>query len=1027
MDQKTTELDIRQQEKLQIALSEADYVLTKNYQYDLPNCPVLKPSEEFIKRDITKYTRLFKIDRIAYDKNEDNLAKLSNVYNALSAVGGSVIIIIDSDDEGLDFYIGTKTENEQDIHIAYKTLEKSLLGNFPGCVIKNLKNRKIKETISKAFEYRNENSSEEDRAISSVSGVSNLRNISGNKDKHEFTQGIEKLIDSMMGETYTAVLIADPVPQNQIDVIRKGYEQLYTKLMPFSGAELSVSQTQGDTFTESLTNGISDTVSESLTKSQSHSHTSSHSTSSTSTVGVAFIASASYSTSTTDTESDTYTSGTAETKGESHTDSYSKSLSSAISTGESKSVQIKTEEKSITSLLERIDIQLERLSECGDLGMWNCSAYFIADDVQISKTAASNYQALIRGENSSIEAITINTWSQSEDNQKQQNYEYISEYLHQLCHPEIFIGENLPIVTPTSLVSSAELTIQAGIPQKSISGMAVAHYAAFGREVQSQDECSDSSIYLGNIFHMGIKESKKVLIDSRSLTSHTFITGSTGSGKSNTVYQIISELEKEKIPFLVIEPAKGEYKNIFGNQQNVKVFGTNPKKTQLLKINPFKFPSDVHVLEHIDRLIEIFNVCWPMYAAMPAVLKDAVERAYINVGWDFETSENKNKIPLYPTFEDVLTELHRVIDESDYSLELKGNYAGALVTRVKSLTTGLNGQIFTCNEVNNHELFDSNTIIDLSRVASSETKALIMGILVMRLQEHRMSEGGMNKPLRHITVLEEAHHLLKRTSTEQTSEGSNLLGKSVEMLSQSIAEMRTYGEGFIIADQSPNMLDMSVIRNTNTKIILRLPDMSDRELCGRAANLNDEQLIELAKLPTGVAAVYQNNWIEPVLCKVENFDASESEYTYTPSVVIDSDIKLKESLVRCLLSEFTNKKVEYSIDDMCQRVINSNFSSYTKLTVMDAIKTEHRNISDVCNAVSSLFHTSNMLKDAYCANNVWEWNDRILKSVGYDFNTLGVEYSISVLNCLLKQKSIENPALDDMYRKWIGIMKVGEK
>ena len=108
-------------------------------------------------------------------------------------------------------------------------------------------------------------------------------------------------------------------------------------------------------------------------------------------------------------------------------------------------------------------------------------------------------------------------------------------------------------------------------------------------------------------------------------------------------------------------------------------------------------------------------------------------------------------------------------------------------------------------------------------------------------------------------MLEEAHNLLKRTSTEQPVEGANLIGKSVEMLSNAIAEMRTYGEGFIIADQAPGLLDMAAIRNTNTKIVMRLPDLSDRELVGRAANLDDDQIIELARLPNGVAAIYQND------------------------------------------------------------------------------------------------------------------------------------------------------------------------
>ena len=142
--------------------------------------------------------------------------------------------------------------------------------------------------------------------------------------------------------------------------------------------------------------------------------------------------------------------------------------------------------------------------------------------------------------------------------------------------------------------------------------------------------------------------------------------------------------------------------------------------------------------------------------------------------------------------------------------------------------------------------------------------------------------AGANRPnsgLQHITVLEEAHNLLRRTSTEQSQESSNLQGKSVEMLTNAIAEMRTYGEGFLIADQSPGLLDMAVIRNTNTKLILRLPDEGDRLLVGKAAGLNDDQIVELSRLDTGVAAVYQNHWLEPVLCKVEHFKG-EKPYEY---------------------------------------------------------------------------------------------------------------------------------------------------
>lgn len=266
-------------------------------------------------------------------------------------------------------------------------------------------------------------------------------------------------------------------------------------------------------------------------------------------------------------------------------------------------------------------------------------------------------------------------------------------------------------------------------------------------------------------------------------------------------------LDSQKVKFLVVEPAKGEYKNVFGGRKNVSVYGTNARKMPLLRLNPLALPEDTHVLEHIDRLVEIFNACWPMYAAMPAVLKDAVERAYINCGWNL--TDSSSAAHTFPTFVDLMNVLPDVVKQSGYSADTQNDYIGALFTRIKSLTNGINGQIFCSKEeISADNLFDENVIVDLSRVGSMETKSLLMGVLVLKLQ------------------------------------------------------------------------DPSVIRNTNTKIIMRLPDGGDRELVGKAASLNDDQIIELAKLPLGVAAVYQNDWLEPVLCRIKRFEG-EQPYEYT--------------------------------------------------------------------------------------------------------------------------------------------------
>jgi hypothetical protein len=252
--------------------------------------------------------------------------------------------------------------------------------------------------------------------------------------------------------------------------------------------------------------------------------------------------------------------------------------------------------------------------------------------------------------------------------------------------------------------------------------------------------------------------------------------------------------------------------------------------------------------------------------------------------------------------------------------------------------------IFTSDDLDDSELFDENVIVDLSRVGSPETKALIMGILVLKLQEHRVAcSEGSNSELRHVTVLEEAHNLLKRTSTEQSSETSNLLGKSVEMLANSIAEMRTYGEGFIIADQSPGLLDMSVIRNTNTKIIMRLPDFSDRELVGKAAGLNDAQIVELSKLPCGVAAVYQNDWISPVLCKVDKPELEEKEYEEPTAYPEKKDEHL---LFNLLDSKFRAKLDDLTFEEAFRKtVVHSSVPTEEKVKLLDYLAVKERSES----------------------------------------------------------------------------------
>ena len=947
-------------------LTLADHLVYKKYLTELQNYGMVELSQKMLEvQDPAQCIRMFQLKKLTLKKGEDMFQKLSTVYYSSMAQGCSLAVMIDvpEGNAGANIYLGVREDplkqsmKSRKLEISSKALQKVLLSNFPGSDIKGISPEAGKKLLEEAF-------GEAQEAVASVSCVAALRDKSKTEDK-AFVQGIERFMDAMEGEKYTALFLAEPVSNETQAAIRSGYENLYSTLSPFRKSTWSYTENQSTAVMESLCSGtshtISDTSSTTTTDGTNQSSSVTDGTQKTKGVsgginggvgssfgtsvtkispvagGIAGIlglgglaasalipgagavigpllgtagraiggmtpartafnsiarniggslgvnASRGTSHSTTEQTGTSHSTSDGTSHGTSDTTSQQESHGTTDTRGTGRTQQVELCNKSVEELLERIENQLKRVKESEDYGCYNCAAYFLSSTQSTALLAANTYRALMVGEGSSVESGAVNVWKNNEAEVAQ-----LREYLKRFMQPVFArpLWENAPdslLYTPATLVSGRELPMHLGLPTRSVHGLPIIEHAEFGRNVPDEAMPDEDKMNLGKIYHMGKEEAAGLILNRQAMASHTFITGSTGTGKSNAVYHLLDEITKNgQTTFLVVEPAKGEYKNVFGNCTDVQVFGTNPRETPLLRMNPFAFPENIHILEHIDRLVEIFNACWPMYAAMPAVLKDAIERSYQKVGWNLRNSESEKGI--FPTFFDLLDILPGVIEESHYSKDTQSDYVGALCTRVKSLTNGIYGSVLCAEDALTDEaLFDRNVIVDLSRVGSMETKSLLMGILVMKLQEYRMCSSGMNSRLRHVTVLEEAHNLLRKTSAEQSQEGANLQGKSVEMLANAIAEMRTYGEGFIIADQAPGLLDMSVIRNTNTKIILRLPDEEDRKLVGKSAALKEAQIDELSKLPLGVAAVYQNEWPEAVLCKIEAYPMPENAVYHKPS------------------------------------------------------------------------------------------------------------------------------------------------
>lgn len=1050
-DEKSISLPLEMQ-KLYQAFDMADSVVLRKYVAELENAPCAEINPALKELSVGDNTALYRIAQIVYDTNENIQEKLTTVYSTILPMANSgLAMLLCGHPDRVDLFFGVVSRDYQkrpdgtlcigsrQVASQSAAIRDAFLGNFPGSVVKAVPNETTTEDIYPVIDRKGKRDVIQDAFkdtsfIAAVSSVPAVRESHADARNISFVQGLEKFIDTMHGKEYTVLLLADAVSNEEIESLCSSYEDLYSQLAPFRASVYTFNAQNSVTDTESFIQGTVETTNRSI--AQAITHGTSFSKGHTDTVGgyayggvnagfqtgggVTYNHAYARTRATNEAKTRTEAQGTA------HSRSEQNSVAKALSSSQGESVQLNYENRAVQTLLDRLDEQIHRMRSCEDFGLFNACAYFAASTYDVAVSAASVFRSITRGDHSSVEASAINVWKQPEDVQS------IKEYLLHFTHPEFMLRLDDAHCYPTTaamLVSGKEMAYQMPLPKKSVSGISVISCAEFGRNVVSYDLSvpHSQSISLGNIFHMNHREDTQVCLSTQSLAAHTFITGSTGTGKSNTVYQILQNARHQKVFFLVVEPAKGEYKHVFGSQEGVHVYGTNPQLMPLLQINPFRFPKGVHVLEHLDRLVELFNVCWPMYAAMPAVLKSAVERSYEDCGWDLNASSNRYHEDLYPSFADVARNIRTIIDASEYNAENKGAYKGSLLTRLESLTTGLNGMIFSCDDCGDEALFDRNVIVDLSRVGSSETKSLIMGMLVLKLQEYRMTTcTAINEKLKHITVLEEAHNLLKRTPSEYASETANLTGKSVEMLTNAIAEMRTYGEGFIIADQAPGLLDPAVIRNTNTKIILRLPDYADRELVGRAANLNDDQIAELAKLPRGVAAVYQNEWIQPVLCQVAQYAVPSGAYVcpLLPKKVL-SEHSVQQLFLNAIMHQVLSlKEDKTALDHLKPTVLHSHLDGIVKRDFLEYLTATPENTpSALRHLVYHFLNAKQAIQSAAVCGELSEWTHSVVQHLTPSIASYSQKQIDLVLGLIICEQAQKDASYNDLLCRFTEIYK----
>lgn len=917
-----------------------DTIVSHNYLDNLSDYPVLTPM-----RDRTTGMGWYKITKIVLDGETFFPDQLSMLYTALHNVAKNVALVIQKKDfDNIEIYLGAR-DFDGSLQEASTLLSSAIQGYLPGV--------KVEYAVDKRFL----SDTESDNYVASYAGVASLRD-----DKKEyFVQGIEKFIDATPSiPTFTALFIADNVSQSQAQNMISAYSSFHDAFSPLMQCQETINESETDGVSETLTNTISETITDSLsetvtrTEGTNESYTNSHGKSynqgvnknpnilksiTTKIIGgesgtnLGIAANDQYSAQAGSHTDFAKANMKSEAKAATNQKAKAQGTSSSKTNGSSK--QITRSNSLAKRYIELLDRHIERLHNGIPFGLWSIGTYFVSLNASTSRKLANIYRGCVTGEESDLDATAINVWDK--DTSK-----VLLQYLQETQNPRFLIG-NIN-VSGGEVVTSKELAIHMSLPQTSIPGVEVRDCATFGRNLNGKkvlNKVSSDMLRIGLISHLGNVSKKEVLLDSEEISKHVFVTGSTGSGKSNTVYLLVNELLKRDKHVLIVEPTKGDYRKVFGGRKDVTVYTTRDNEKKLLRINPFAFPEGVRVVEHVERLVEILGVCWPMYAAMPAVLKDSILSAYEACGWNLKKSTCRFG-KLFPTIADVVIQLKRIISLSQYSSDTKGDYIGALQTRLESLTNGIYSSILSSAQtVPYADLYDKNVIIDLHNIGSAETRSMLMGLIVLGLTEWRMSQGEdeMDQDLRHVTVLEEAHCILPRVSKQQSQEGANMMGKSVEMIASAIAEMRTYGESFIIVDQSPSAVDEAAIRNTNTKIVMNLPDGEDRNTAGKAMALTkEEQIAELARLSTGEAVVWQRGWSEAVLTAIDKM--SSKTPLLSKDNQIDNDVDESNKPSSLFISIFINGMNELNEDEMANikaEVCQAYCPSSIKATLLDAV------------------------------------------------------------------------------------------
>ena len=562
-------------------------------------------------------------------------------------------------------------------------------------------------------------------------------------------------------------------------------------------------------------------------------------------------------------------------------------INQTVSGGVQGNLQTQRQDFASKNYFENLESMEQFLKNGVSRGMWRVNGYYASDSAVDAKKLGNIIKSAFSGEESkpdpfrvveynSIRDVIPNLYMMADLSEAAEVHP-LGRWYRNGMNQQI----SLYVYKFQTLLNSDQLAVLCQLPTKEFPGYYIDEYVEFDVSNRMKKAIKEP-IPIGDICLAGRALSSQVdniySLEKNDFTRHALIIGITGGGKTNTSKSILNTLwnaenRQDKVPFLVIESAKREYwelRNLKGFEDLlVFTLGAEASRTSVkYRINPFETNPGISLQTHIDYLLSTFKAAFDLYPPMPYILEKAVYEVYSDRGWDIVENRNRYGLTEYPTLSDLYNKIDVIVDDMGYHQEVQSNVKAALQARVYSLMIGGKGAMLnTPKSVPIAELLSRPVVMELEDLGDDETKSFVIGILLVQLYEYRkslMTKGA--KKLSHILMIEEAHRLLK--NVPESGEGGNTRAKSVEFFCNLLAEIRTFGQGIIIADQIPTKIAPDTIKNTNLKIVHRTVALEDREAMGRAMNMTPEQIEYLSSLRRGYAAVYAEGDNKPKCVKL---------------------------------------------------------------------------------------------------------------------------------------------------------------